>query len=134
MSTPEREAAHRFRECLTNMAEFAQPPEPSAASEMSQRFRDALMMFGSESDDNKHCAEHLEYGIIRGNGRTSFGLRLCDAPYSITSVLWNAEGCPIPTQLADALPELSQNQWDACIRLATLVLTAFESTVNRAPD
>ncbi|MEZ6134657.1 MAG: hypothetical protein R3C53_07085 [Pirellulaceae bacterium] len=131
MAAPEQEAADAFRQCLVNLATLTQCPEPTTALEMSKEFRAALLLYASESDDNKDCAQRLEIGRILSNyGRTDFGLKLQRTDIGISSVLCCAEGCPIPEQVSEIYPELTQAQWEACQRLATLVLSAFESNIT----
>jgi len=131
MQSPEQEASDRFRRCLLALAEFTIPPESSVTSELTQQFRESLLLFGSETDDNRECSDHLEIGSIVSNyDRTSFGLRLRHTETAVSTVLWHAEGCPIPEQVSEALPDLTQRQWNTCQRLATLILSAFESTID----
>lgn len=47
MTTSEHQVADRFGKCLISLAELTQLPMPSAASELSREFRDALLQFGS---------------------------------------------------------------------------------------
>lgn len=134
MPTPEQQAASNFRECLMTLAAPTQPLDTTAISELTSRFRSALLLFGSESDDNRDCAAKIEVGMILNKfSPPRIGVRLRGSTKSVTNVLWHAEGCPIPLQLVESFPELSQQQWDACLRLATLVFSAFEAKLD-APD
>lgn len=132
MTSPEQEAADAFRQCLLNLAKHTRPPEPSVALELSRQFREALLLFGSETDDNKDCAERLEIGTIPSNiGYTKFGLKLRDTDMGIGNILWHAEGCPIPEQVSEIYPELTQSQWEACQRVVTLLLNLFMSRITQ---
>ena len=131
MTSPEQHAADAFRSCLMNLSRWTQLPESAVTLELTQQFRDALLLASSESDDNKDCAETLEIGELPTSyGRTHFGLKLRNTDIAVSSVLWHAEGCPIPEQVSEAFPELTQPQWEACQRLVTLVLSAFESNIT----
>lgn len=50
----------------------------------------------------------------------------------LSGVLWRAEGCPIPAELQESFPEFRQDQWNAVLRLATLIFTALESEPSRS--
>ncbi len=136
MSSPEQDAADSFRRCLLDLAKrHTQPPDPLVAQERLQQFREAMLLFGSESCDNSDCAEHLEIGTIPTNiGYTEFGLKLRDTDIGVANVLWHSEGCSIPEQVSKTYPELTQSQWEACQRLATLVLSAFQSQIESGSD
>ncbi len=128
--SPEELAAENWRDALRDIARPRSEWSEAQAAALTSRFREALLRFGSDSDDNRACAEHLAIGII-GKGGDEGTRRV--APYvrelgrAVTEVLWSAEGCAIPEELATAIPDLRPAQWDACLRVATLALLAFES-------
>ena len=126
MQSPEYQAVAGFRSALMRVAES----QPSSVDqvELGRCFDEAVLKFGSESDDNRKCLEQIDIGeIIEPHQEPQFGLRLKGTTAPLSGVLWRAEGCGIPAELSESLPWLTQQQWDAVMRLATLVMLAHES-------
>ncbi len=97
-----------------------------------REFVRALLDFGSETEDNTECVERV--GLARlvqqyGSGQAGFGLRRSRT--SLADVLNTAEGSPVPDQVTDAFPEITQEDWDAVLRLATMVFAAFEASAEK---
>ena len=44
----------------------------------------------------------------------------------VTDILNSAEGCEIPSQLLANYPDISQKQWDATLRMATMLFIALQ--------
>ncbi|WP_317933131.1 hypothetical protein [Halioxenophilus sp. WMMB6] len=93
----------------------------------NSRGRDALsqaiLAYGSSTDDNLACTANIavvqeeEYiGLGTASGRLLSG---------ITN---SAEGCAIPAELQESYPDLTQAEWDALLRVCTLLLTDLERT------
>lgn len=106
-------------------------------SSRTEALRRALLDYGSETEDNLAAAQRLALevdttphdaspagvpglaGLAAAVGSGADGARV-----QVADVLNAAEGCPVPEQVAEALPELTQEDWDAVLRLATLLFTA----------
>ncbi len=102
-----------------------------AGQEVADRdfaFVRALLAFGSETDDNRRCVERIGVRAIPqpdGSVRSAVALRGSGTP--VADVLNAAEGTPLPAQLAEDFPAVTQEDWDAVLRLATLVFVAAEA-------
>ena len=129
--TSRNDAGQESRMLLMKLASLNVVPDIAASQDLTGRFRQALLIFSSHSDENAACADELDVGpFSQMDGTVEAGVRVRALGRMVSNVLWNAEGCPIPIQLKEAIPEITQQQWDASLRFATLLLTAFESRVG----
>ena len=97
-----------------------------------REFVRTLLDFGSETDDNTECVQRVGLGVLSqlyGSGPAGFALRHSRIP--VADVLNAAEGAPVPDQVTAEFPEVMQEDWDAILRLATLVLVAFQAPPDR---
>lgn len=102
--------------------------------ELDRVFVRTLLQFGSETEDNTRCIERLGITRIRhshGGDAVGFGIR--GEVVSVVDILNSAEGGPLPDLVANEFPSVTQDDWDAVLRLAALVLTALEAA-ERSPD
>lgn len=83
-------------------------------------FKRALLDFGSETPDNLNCAEQLELDP----SRSALVLRKHGIP--ISDLLNVAEDSDVPPSVREAFPLVTQAEWDAAMRLVTLILIALE--------
>jgi len=96
--------------------------ENSASSDkLLDKFSENFLNYASETPDNLDCLEQLK--IVDGK---FFGLGLKSGEL-ISDILHIAEGSDIPPQVKKSYPNLSQNQWDAVLRLAMVILMIFEA-------
>lgn len=91
-------------------------------------FRKAFLDFGSETPDNKAALDALvikafDPGFDQGFG----GLALAATDEPLSSILNSAEGCEIPKEIKHEHPTMTQSDWSAVLRIATMVMIAFES-------
>ena len=123
MSSP----ADRLRKLLREFAEHEKPNEAS----FTREFRRALLDHGSETPDNLDAAQKIDVGSLE-EGRPCHlrGFRIARTGDSVTSILNHIEGTTMPADLQDAFPKLTQEDYDAAIRVAVLCLTAFESNTS----
>jgi hypothetical protein len=102
-----------------------------AGQEAADRDHDlvrALLAFGSLTDDNRRCVERIGVRAIpQRDGSVRSGIALRSGGTPIADVLNAAEGMPLPAQLAEDFPAVTQEDWDAVLRLATLVFVAAEA-------
>ncbi|HEY4024211.1 MAG TPA: hypothetical protein VGM75_36385 [Pseudonocardiaceae bacterium] len=112
----------RFVEALL----AASGPGEVPLDERTATLRRELLWFGSSTPDNRDAAERLAVGEVRRWGGRKLGITLARTGSLVSDVLNQAEGCPIPDSLAEAYPDLVQEEWDAVLRLAALVLLALE--------
>ena len=114
----------RLREDLFGIGTASAGDDAVRTSEL----RSAFVDFGSETDDNRAATNRLEVGPLDGGdaGRTYLGMRLAGTRVGISAVVHAAEGCPVPEQVRQNLPGLTQEDWDVAMRLTCLVLLSLE--------
>jgi len=118
-----------FRNLLVSLANGRR--KHRNAREATKAFRKALLDFGSETDDNRACAAAISVGVIKErNQPVRKGLILRGHQCLVGTILNTAEGCPVPTQVRKAFPKLSQQEWDAVLRIATMVVLSLESDLK----
>lgn len=136
MPTPQE----NFRACLLAIAGLAENATPEELATCNRAFRDALLTLASSGEDNLACVAEISIGRVVDKAADgtpyqgpAWGLRLTQADeVGLSNLLWTAEGCPIPDAVRAALPAVTQSQWDATIRLMTLICTALESPAANA--
>jgi hypothetical protein len=101
--------------------------------ELDTAFVRTLLQFGSETEDNARCVELLGITRLRQpHGRDAVGFGLRGKAVPISDVVNSAEGSPVPDSVVKDFPNVTQDDWDAVLRLTTLVLIALESA-ERSP-
>jgi len=107
-----------------------------AGEDVADRDRDfvrALLAFGSETEDNRRCLERIGVRAIpQRDGTVRSGVALRNGGTPVADVLNAVEGTPLPAQLAEDFPAVTQEDWDAVLRLATLVFVAAEAPAEPA--
>ena len=114
----------KLRDTLLAIAASADTNE----SVLTIRLRHALLEFGSNTDDNVNAASRVEVGPIDvATSLKGQGMRLTGTNIALTSVVNAAEGSPVPQQVRKYFPNIKQEEWDAVLRVACLVLLSFEA-------
>lgn len=94
----------------------------------SKKIMSAFIAFGSETPDNLHCAETVEYGKATLPQNPYFilhGFKLKDKPVFVQHVLEILETIPIPTEVREAYSELQEREWAAAMLMAKKIAQAF---------
>lgn len=95
--------------------------------ELESRIVEALLDFGSETEDNVNCVDRIGIRKIPDyNDRCTVGLALKSNSVLVSDILNHAEGSSVPQEIRERFPKLKQEDWDAVLRLATLVFSALE--------
>ncbi|QUQ68699.1 hypothetical protein [Kutzneria sp. CA-103260] len=97
-----------------------------------REFVRAVLDFGSDTDDNTECVERVGPALLpqlHGSGPAGFTLRHSRIP--VADVLNAAEGTPVPDHVTAEFPEVTQEDWNAILRLATLAFVAFQTPPDR---
>jgi hypothetical protein len=116
-----------FLHVLKHLA--ASSPDGKAVQDADAQFREGFLTFGSETPDNSACVDEIGFGSLPPNptGYASLlGFVLRRSGLVVSDILNEAEGCPIPEQVGREFPTLSQGEWDAILRLATMLVLAYE--------
>jgi hypothetical protein len=133
MTTDDRHSVYREREkAFLRVLESIGDGTIDNEKAMSEVAR-LILKIGSETEDNLNCVKHLDVGKWSESGfpqRTWTGVRLADRGILVSDVLSFLEGMPVP---AGFHYELTQAEWDACIRFLIQVLSCFERC-EPAPD
>lgn len=120
--------AYHLRKLLREFAEH-ENPNPTSFTPAFQR---ALLDHGSETPDNLDATKRIDVGPLEVDRLSHLqGFRIATTGDSVTSILNRIEGSAMPDDLQEAFPNLSQEDYDAALRVAVLCLTAFESNVSR---
>lgn len=126
--TIEKDAENAFRMLMVDLAHLQVVPGSSPWKELTAKLSHTLLNFASHSEDNLSCVNELDIGeFSQVDGTVSAGVKVHAIGRMVSNVLWHAEGCSVPEQVTEAIPELTQPQWDACLRFVTLMLSAFEA-------
>ncbi len=99
---------------------------PMSARQATAAFRKAMLHFGSETDDNRSCAAEIVVTKVSDRKHGTAGLALRGKRSLVSHVLNDAEGIPVPRAVRKNHPGITQREWDAVLRLATLVFISFE--------
>ena len=98
-----------------------------SSDELATQVRSALLEFGSQTEDNVSCAERTS--VLEPTGTEAVparGLAVGEQGILLADLLNFAEGCDIPEEVRDRYPDLEQDDWDAALRLTTLIVTALQ--------
>ncbi|MDB4474608.1 DUF433 domain-containing protein [Opitutaceae bacterium] len=120
--------ANRLRQLLR---EFAEHDNPSSTS-FTADFRRALLDHGSETPDNLDAIQRIDVGSLEEDRQAHLrGFRIAKTGDAVTNILNHLEGASMPEEVKESFPELTQEDYDAAIRVTVLCLTAFEANASR---
>lgn len=96
-----------------------------------KHFNDELKMAflsdGSETPDNLEAIEHFDFGICQNERGEIEGFKVKDKNIMISDVINALEGIELPKQVKEFIPDLNQEDLDAALRLATMILVSLEN-------
>jgi len=88
---------------------------------------EVLVDYGSATVENLNMSQRLEVGWVPElTGGSSKAVKIKGKNIRVSDLLNTAENRPLPTAVAERYPSLSQEEWNAALRFATLVLTLLE--------
>jgi hypothetical protein len=125
-----RKTTADFQQALTDLANLPPDADAGLLEGLNTRLRETFLAMGSETPDNLDCMRHLEVGPITDGtslARPCWGLRLAGTGEALSEVMNCAEGMDVPATVLERYPTVSQSEWDALFRFATMILSAFES-------
>ncbi len=85
------------------------------AETLTAQIRAALLALGSETPDNLNCASRIEIG--NAGGKINPMLR----DHRLSEIAHTLEDEPMPDRVCTAFPDLSDRDWEAFMRLTTLL-------------
>jgi len=126
----ERETDNQsLRRLISEIANSDAGMDDMRLKNLRESFKAAFLQQGFSTDDNLECMRQIFVG--RTNDGTSLqrptiGYCLEETELNIADVLNGAEGSLMPEQLKESHPELTQLQWDATLRMATMFFVALQ--------
>ncbi len=117
-------ARERFLQSLNRIAAGG-----GSAEELTVDLRAALLDFASETPDNRNAADRLEVGSV---GAT-VGPKLAGRSMLLSDVAHAVEDLPVPGELKQSFPDLSEEDWEAFTRLTTLLYTVLSRRLSTRP-
>lgn len=108
---------NQFISALTRVAQSGENPKSLTAE-----LRMALLAFASETPDNLACAEKIEVGVA---GEAT-GIKLVGQDRLMSDIAYHVEDLPMPAAVKEALPDMSESDWDSYTRFMTLVCCLLE--------
>ena len=124
----EKELNDSLRQVITAIADSPSDLSDSKLASLGATFRQAFLS-GYETEDNIGCMDEIQVGrTFDGTSarRPIIGYVIPALGVDIADVLNSAEGCDVPQQLRAAYPKITQEQWDATLRLATMIIIALQ--------
>lgn len=109
--------------------------ENVSAADATRLLRERLIAVGSATPDNVNCASLLEVGHVRNEvvGQESLCIKVKGREISVSDVVHRLEGLPMPPGIRRGFPELTGSEWNAGVRVTTLVMLMFERAQPHEP-
>ena len=95
------------------------------SSKLIQRF----LEINSETDDNKNCADLIEYGDVKDSWMSMIrrGFKVKDKNILVSDVLNHLENIEeIPIKLKESYPNLTTAELSAVLRISTIIFIELE--------
>ncbi len=92
-------------------------------------WKKAFLALGSETPDNLDCTKRVDYGQLSPKFHQTKGLqglRIRGTRIPFATIASSVEGIEIPKVIADEFPDVTQAQWDAFLRVVTMIFIALE--------
>lgn len=88
----------------------------------------AFLEFGSATPDNQAAYDLIEFGTAENSDNpyvVSFGFKLKDKAIFVTDLLNELESLPMPESIKEKYVDLTEDEWQALMRVATMINNAF---------
>ena len=118
--------AHKLAELLLS------DPDLSNLKQADEQLKETFLASACESPDNLSCADYIEYGAILDESwgvNTTVGLKLKRHDIMLSDISNVLENCAMPPELKAQFPKLTGEDWDAAMRMMTMILMALERKV-----
>lgn len=115
--------------CEFARTNFMNPP----SREQGEQLMQAFLAFGSQTDDNMNCYNHVEYGLVPAVGckPSAYALKLKGKDIALSDVIYAVEDLPLPDAIKEQVPNITSEEWAAVTRMATMIFIALESRAPR---
>jgi hypothetical protein len=107
-------------------------PGSRSAAVVDQELKESFLQAGSESPDNLSCVDYIEYGAIPDQNwgvKTTYALKLKRQGAQLSDIANVLENCDMPREIKEHFPHITGEEWDAALRMITMILMAFERDV-----
>ena len=119
---------------LSALIATARPPSRShkTARELSKKLMGSFLRLGSETPDNLNCFHHVGFGLVgRPQSRgPSWGLKLKKKNVLLSEIFNTLEGTKPPRNISAEF-KLTQDEWDAAIRMMVMILSVLETDLHQ---
>lgn len=95
---------------------------------LTEKLRQAVLDFASETPDNIACASRFEVSAVG----QEFGIKVHDHPLLYCDIAHAVEDMPMPETIRTTLPDLTEADWYAFTRLTTLVYILLQRPLERS--
>ncbi|QDU79260.1 hypothetical protein Pla110_09660 [Polystyrenella longa] len=108
----------------------------------SNKIREALLLIGSHTEDNINASLQIEYGPYlnkdhpdsESSGCTWYDIKLKNSGIALVDILYELENMNIPDGIQQVYPQLTQNEWEASMRVSLLVLSMCGAIVSNSNE
>ncbi|HYF47921.1 MAG TPA: hypothetical protein VEJ63_00830 [Planctomycetota bacterium] len=107
-------------------------PGSRSPSTVDAELKEAFLQTGSETPDNLSCIDYIEYGEIsdeRWSVKTTYALKLKRQGALLSDIANVLENCDMPREIKERFPNITGEEWDAAMRMMTVIMMAFERDV-----
>jgi hypothetical protein len=109
--------------------------QPDGWKRIARAWSSAFLAAGSETPDNLSCTENVDYGALSHafyETKGLQGLRVKGSRIPLAALSHALEDIEMPGEIAQRFPDLTQEHWDAFLRVVTMTLVMFEHPIRRA--
>ena len=119
------------------LVEISRNSDEKAFANLSKELMNAFLKFGSETPCNLNCFEHIEYGTVTNWKKRSdprhHGLKVKGKNIFVADVMNHVESIDMPDYVKEHFPNLTDKEWNAITRIATMVLLSFANYERDRP-
>lgn len=123
-------AKRQLIDALTKAASTPGVTSPEGAARLEAALKQALLEFGSETPDNVASLEQITLVRSRNTEHHPYTWGLQTGRWRLSEITNAAESVEMPAGMQEWVPGLTQQQWEAALRIATLTLSVLEGEVD----
>lgn len=99
----------------------------------NESFRRAFLKIASSTQENMRCLERVEYGLVAQGEQeqVSLGPKLKNKSILVSEILNALEDVETPpAEIKEYYPDLSDEEWQAALRLVTVIVFSLEEHLD----
>lgn len=102
---------------------------------INDEFRLRLLAMASETPDNIEGVNGVEVGTVTDwDEQRCFGLKVKGKNVLLSNLLYALEYEPMPAIIREQYPELTESDWEAASRILYLLVSSFDTWLDRTSD